>query len=201
MLKLPAPAGFCVRLILSNPGVSNNLSLILSGLTQSTSLKLSQTDMLLDLGEIRGETHFYVHPVREVCREVYSLGAWRSVTLTGSAFPSGLPPESVNNFIEVERKAWKIWNNIKLEYPINFGDYTIQSVDLQDFSGIDGSRIAYKLRYATKDSWLIAKGRGGNKQDYKTLASMLARSSDFCGETFSWGDKKIFDCANGIDES
>ena len=92
----------------------------------------------------------------------------------------------------------EIFKKAKFRLP-TFGDYAISNPN-----GIDLDwrvvKPKVKIRYAIDDSWYIAKGK--NYRDfgygqYHELSKKILNSDYYYGQTFSWGDKYIQQCANG----
>lgn len=194
-----AQQGCCIRLLINNTTVARTYKVLVKNICKSTKTTSSNTDILLDFGEINNAAHIYVPSALAIVHDLLTIGDWRSITIAGSSFPATLPQDSVHNFLSIPRKEWEIWKQAAhaTEYPLDYGDYTTQPAVVGDLSMIDGSKIASKLRYTTNDEWLVAKGRGGQGADYHTLAKQLTSSQHFCGPTFSHGDAHIFACAGG----
>lgn len=195
--------GFCVRLMLNDAAVVHACEQILGNICTATNTPAGQADVILDLSEIRGDAHLYAPAVQNIISRIAAIGPWNSITMAGASFPSILPPDCVQSFIAIPRVEWEIWRLVEptVSCALDYGDYTTQSAVLMDLSGIDGSNIASKLRYATNDAWLVAKGRGGVGSDYHGLARQLVSRPEFCGATFSYGDNFIAECAASASRS
>jgi len=78
-----------------------------------------------------------------------------------------------------------------------FGDYTIfHPFERRNFPGMN---ISASIRYTTEDDWLIMRGEALKKKDgagyaqYPANAEMLCEKKEYCGRSYSYGDKYIAD--------
>lgn len=90
---------------------------------------------------------------------------------------------------------------------LSFADYTVRLKPVptnEQRSGINMNNTYLKIFYTTNNHYMIAKSGLIKKQ--KTQVShltiqetckILIDSPHYSGETYSWGDKKIHECANG----
>jgi hypothetical protein len=80
-----------------------------------------------------------------------------------------------------------------------FGDYGINHPEVPPLD-MRLVRPSAKIRYTSKDSWLIVKGinvRENGYRQFRDLSRSVIKSTHFLGKDFSFGDKYIADCAGG----
>ena len=198
--------GSCIRLESEDLAAIGRLEAALKDLMESLGLDPSNVDLLVDLRAISEEEEAALAKSVLIALDRLSwVPEWRSVTLSGSAFPENLaflPPDSTSAIPRVE---WTLWKMVASKcrargLRLRFGDYAIaHPIPLE----IDprGMRMSANLRYTGNDSWTVLRGR--NVQKYGTgqftrLCRELVESNDFCGGDFSPGDRLIEKCAGGI---
>ena len=99
------------------------------------------------------------------------------------------------------RREWQLWRALTsiLGGRLSFGDYCVQHPKPPQEKTGPGMRA--NVRYATKDGVLVARGWGPvvqtGKGEYVRLCEMLVHDARFAGESYSWGDKLIAQCARG----
>lgn len=129
---------------------------------------------------------------------------WASVTVAGTAMPSGTSAIGANNSQEIPRSEWKIWRDlvpaVDHRKP-SFGDYGVQHPD--PGNGFDPRFMdsSAQLRYTIPGAWFIARGRGmrrAGSAQIRGLAMQVVAHRRFSGRAFSWGDEWLDDCASGV---
>ncbi len=138
-----------------------------------------------------------------VVQKLPYLEDWRTFTLIGGSFPSSIAEIKGVKSI-VPRHEWLVYqdlaNYLKREsrrIP-TFGDYTIShpKVVMLDMRLVKPSA---KLIYTTDNAFYVRKGpnvRDNGFTQYHDYCMELVKSTIFKGETFSAGDKLIYDCAH-----
>src|SRR6478609_5852605 len=162
-----------------------------------------ETDLILDLRSILAPRQFDVDSLVELIQSTPRITDWRTFTLSGTAFPenlSGLPP---SDSTLLERTEWRLYRALRsrrreLKRMPTFGDYTISHTEAPEVD-YRIMRPSASIRYTTDESWLILKGRNlrsnGFGQFYQVCRDLRARP-EYSGRGFSWGDRKISDCAD-----
>lgn len=198
-VKRHSQRGVCLRLSVDdvvNDGAKDRIDEHLGAL----GVQPSQTDLVLDMGSVEGESP---GSVLLKARGLYSIAPlscpWRTITLAGTAFPysmAGLPRNTVSRLARTE---WLVWRALVREVSKAhrrapaFGDYGIQHPQPIDF--VPPMRMSANIRYATEDAWLIVKGenvfgKAGYEQAYD-LAETLQAESDLFGPTHCAGCEAV----------
>lgn len=101
------------------------------------------------------------------------------------------------------------YHSLKEEFPaLSFADYTVRlkpDPSAKQKTDININNTYFKFFYTTKTNYMIAKSGQIGKQDAKPkehisvqeTCDLIIKSPHYNGKDYSWGDKKIFECANG----
>jgi len=127
---------------------------------------------------------------------------FKFISIAGSSITSdinGMVPthNSEGIVIRKELKVWKAFKKFQPELNFVFGDYGVVNPSVgEDIIAPDANG---KIRYTIDDSLYVVRGysratgkKGAQMQD---LSKRLVSSPHYKGTRFSWGDKKINDCA------
>jgi len=188
--------GACLRLTLQDlrsPALDQYVSDIISLL----GLKQQEMDLLVDCEIVDRR----VPEVNDLCQLIPNLDEWRNFIVTGGAFPKDLSAYRKNEQHSISRLEWTCWRDqaISLSRDTrlpNFSDYAIQHAR---YSARRPGRMSYSasIRYTVEDSWILMRGenvfrRGGpGFHQYPDLAIMLCDLPQYCGESYSSGDRYI----------
>jgi len=193
-----ACGGLCLRLSGSDFDYDFPAS-PLTDLLRFLRVKETDADLLLDFGALSAGPVALL--MRAYIESIPNLMAWRSVTVSSTAFPRDLShfsPDSVNRVPRTDWKAWRSLCSRPLKRSPDFSDYAIQHPDLIDFDP-KVMTMSAGLRYAAEEHWVIVKGRGLKKHKAATqmhkLCAKLVALPEYKGPDFSIGDKWIKDCA------
>ncbi|GIO06233.1 hypothetical protein J31TS6_22610 [Brevibacillus reuszeri] len=195
--------GVCVRLEEDDfDDLTNRLEWIL----QYYDIQLNEIDLVVDFK--------YVRPEDEKKTLRYLIGAlvslpnineWRTLTITSTSVPEDLRDIKTGTDGSINRVEWAIYQSIldqKLSRFPAFGDYVISN---PTYLNLDPRviQIAAGIRYTIEDKYLIFRGKsvrdkryGGWKQT-RELSQRILASGYFKGQTYSYGDGYIYQCANG----
>jgi hypothetical protein len=129
--------------------------------------------------------------------KLLKYGTWQRIVVQATNYPEKNPAPNNGNYI-VSRSEWIVWQELlKLDRDITkvaiFGDFGADNARM-NFKG--GGRPIPHFRYATKDTWVVARG----EDDYGSIRAVARRivgSDFFAGEMFSAGDEFIAACASG----
>ncbi|MFF2885570.1 beta family protein [Paenibacillus sp. NPDC057967] len=182
---------------------------IINTLLTSLDISEAQTDLVIDLGEITtDEVRSSVITTLAVINSISNIHAFRTLTITASAFPSNLSKfVSTGSSGSVPRDEWNVWrtlyaNRNRITRIPTFGDYTINSPDLVEMDP-RLMQIAAGIRYTGKNDYYIFRGvsvrkaGSGGWGQAQALCQQIVAHPGYSGNLFSWGDTYIFDCANG----
>jgi hypothetical protein len=191
------------------PEIFKNFGSSLDQFALGFGLKLSDCDIILDLGSV-SQDQIVVNCIaaKAILTSLPHISKWRRIVLASGAFPNGLGQTAKNSVDHYPRADWEIWLNVLNDQGIKrkpiFGDYatvhTSFSIPLSQ-----PVPVSPNIRYTTNTEWTIFKaesnwtaGAGGNGQ-YTKLCSKLVADPIFRGAAFSPGDTYIDDCHMGTD--
>lgn len=188
--------GACLRLTLADLRAPT-LDQYVSDLISLLGLKQQEMDLLVDCETI--DTSLL--EVNSLCRLVPGVEEWRNFIVTGGAFPKDLSVYRKNERHSIPRLEWISWRDQAISpspdtrLP-NFSDYTIQYAR---YSARRPGRMSYSasIRYTFEDSWILMRGEnvfrkgGPGFHQYPDLAIMLCDLPQYCGESYSNGDRYI----------
>lgn len=166
-------------------------------------------DLLLDFGLVAKFRDNYAETLGEVLEKIPHPDHWRSLTVLGTSIPAAIPS---GRFTQAQRTEWLTWQALccfPRSSDVGFGDYGITGPRRDDNS--PAHRPAPHLRYTKDEDHLIWKGRlpdpgeGGGIEaghTYRDLCTALVnrrgyQGPSFDGRTFSWGDRRIAETAEG----
>ena len=188
--------GACLRLTLEDLH-SPTLDQSVSDLISLFGLKQKETDLLVDCETIDR----YPPKVNDLCWLIPDVDKWRNFVVTGGAFPTDLSAYRKNEQHSIPRLEWISWRDQAISFSPdtrlpNFSDYTVQH---SRYSARRPGRMRYSanIRYTIEDSWILMRGenvfrRGGpGFHQYPDLAIMLCDMPQYCGESYSSGDRYI----------
>jgi hypothetical protein len=123
-----------------------------------------------------------------------------NVIILSNAFPEGISVQS-NTIGEIPRHEWSLYSAVKKLLPnIIYGDC---GADDPLSPAITSRRnIVPTIRYATESCWKIVRGfydpaKPFDYSQFSDLSRLLIGQDFFMGQEFSWGDRKIYQCATG----
>lgn len=97
-----------------------------------------------------------------------------------------------------EMIAWQACKKLTSAKNLIFGDYGIASPNAAE--GIIAPDANGKIRYTIRNNYFVVRGhsrRQGNKgEQMYDLSQVVIDSEYYMGTEFSWGDRRITDCAN-----
>jgi hypothetical protein len=198
--------GLCLRMQREDFTEFPNLEEQMLATLEQVSVPVASADLLLDLRSIIAPKQIDVDSVIELVESIPRLRQWRSFTLTATSFPEnlvGLPPSDSSI---IGRAEWSLWLDLRrrrreLSRHPTFGDYAISHSESSEVDPRIMSASA-SIRYTTDQSWLVLKGRSLRKNGFDQFFDVcreLVGRPEYSGRNFSWGDKYICDCADGMD--
>jgi len=175
-------------------------------------LKLShdQCVVMIDFGDVSLNRNSIEGMLSQAKAAIAALSKFdfRYISISGASYPS----EGVNLAVTepdtdgpVLRKEMLVWQALRETHPklkLVFSDYGIRfpSVEVE----IRNKHINGKIVYTIDLKYFVVRGHpvsrdGGKYTQMPALASRLVNSVYYEGPTFSWGDQRILDCAQGTD--
>jgi hypothetical protein len=195
--------GAALRLFVSDFDDEVDLDTEVDRVLHALRLGPADIDLIVDLEEIKGDVPRTTLIVRSLAPLLPHRADWRRVILAAASFPqdlSELEAESVRN---LERVEWSLWRRLQqrpdrmLRPNMLFGDYAIAHPEPREMDP-RMMRMSASIRYTTRDSWLIVKGRNVRQwgfDQYYSLCEVLVQQPTYSGPTFSWADQYIAQCA------
>jgi len=174
-------------------------------------LKADQIDLIVDLGPVddlvsdgvASLTHLFLAALPDITR-------WRTLTVSGCAFPFSMGQVATNSAAVVERSEWVAWrdglhsNRARIQRLPTYSDCGIQHP--KGVEGFDPRIMASSaaVRYARADEWLLIKGESTRKtppsEQFPQLATQLVYGdldSYFDGMTHCAGCASMKAAADG----
>jgi hypothetical protein len=198
--------GVCIRLLVEDfeedidPEVE--VDRLLAGLG---GINVDSVDLIIDLEDLGADSGRAVL----VARSVFSMTpkkSFRRMVLAAASFPEDLSDVDAATVTKLPRREWDLWKTLQRR-PNNlprrdliFGDYAITHPVPKELDPRT-MRMSANIRYTTRDSWLVVKGRNVRQygfDQYFELCKDLVGRPEYEGRDFSWGDEYIEDCANEI---
>jgi hypothetical protein len=172
----------------------------------------NEIDLVVDLGAVDGlVAEGVANLTEEFLAAISNQAGWRTLTVSGCAFPRSMGAVTRDSHAIVERAEWKAWRDAlhaqraNLERLPTFGDCVIQhplGVEGFDFRTM---QVSAAVRYALPEDWLLIKGQSTRvvlpSLQFPRLARRLARGdlkSHFAGEAHCAGCKGIGAAAAGV---
>lgn len=187
--------GLCIRIDRYNLD-DEDLGKVISDFVAQNKLDISKTDLLIDLGIVNESDD--AKSVSAQLVKLPSLNDWRSVILSGGAFPKDLSEFEKHSHNQVVRHDWRVWNALQKtslpRVPL-YSDYAIQHPIF--YGQIPGTNTSASVRYADDQQWEISRGEGlrnkngAGHQQYPALAQLIIGQTYFKGDNYSAGDKYI----------
>ena len=175
----------------------NNLKQLIGSLS-------NVTDVILDFGsdiETSRQNHSF-----NISTYISHISSYISpninIIITGSSVPSELPRDNYMPFGIEPRTEWLGFYDYYISAPQNnpiiFGDYSITHPDEAEPMTFVNPNA--KIRYTISDSYLFAVGyqvhsHSSGFGQYHAMAGYIVNSPYFMGESYSWGDKYLYDCS------
>ncbi|GAB3780320.1 beta family protein [Dyella agri] len=132
------------------------------------------------------------------------IAEWLSVSIVGASTPKTLPPAEQCPKL-LPRLEWNIWREVVSNLGQNrripsFGDYGVSSHNIEE---LDPRLITVSanIRYTAADGMWAFKGRSLRRhsfEQFRSLSQQIVQHEAYSGPEFSWGDKYILECANGL---
>jgi hypothetical protein len=175
----------------------------LEDIISSMGLDSSKCSVILDFGDVSKENIIDMNESIDSALNLLNDFGFSFVSIAGCSITPDINDmvSQKNSTGIVVRKEFKVWKSVRKFAPkakFVFGDYGISSPSLGD--DIIAPDAHGKIRYTVSESYYVLRGysrRTGEKgaQMHK-LCQDLISSSYYFGSSFSWGDERIYTCAN-----
>ncbi len=175
------------------------------------SLKLShsQCSIMIDFGNVSLNRITIEEMLRKakIAIEILNAYDFKYISISGASYPEGVNYAVLEHDTDgsVLRKEMIAWQSLRETYPdlkLVFGDYGIRLPSVEKV--IKNKHINGKIIYTIDLNYFVVRGHpvsrdGGKYTQMPSLASRLVNSVYYEGSSFSWGDQRIADCAQGTD--
>ncbi len=128
-------------------------------------LRPNEVDLIIDLGSVEDLVVDGVVALAEAfLQEVPQHEQWRTMTLSGSAFPSSMERVERNAHGLVERSEWAAWREVLYERRNRLPRLpTFSDCGIQHPQGVEGfdpktMQVSAAVRYTLMNEWLLIKG-------------------------------------------
>ena len=205
-----AQRGICLRVTkpeLEQGGLDARLLAFLS----AHGLDPDGVDLVMDMGAVENLIPATVQTIAD--EFVSTLGAlrpWRTLTLSGTAFPRSMGVTASNTHVFIARTEWNAWTQLHgrrrgLARMPSFGDAAIQHP-----SGVEGfdpriHQVSASIRYTVASDWLLIKGSSTRitpaSVQFRRLAAQLVSRGPlarfFAGAAHCYGCQDAVRAARG----
>ena len=183
----------CLRLVSSDLSSIGLLNKKISVFLNLYDLSETNIDLLIDLKEINEEGGSYQR-FMSASQSIEKLLDWRNLIFASGAFPEDMTKCTIDDMNKLPRFDWINWyNNVSsgrlLRNPI-FSDYTIRHPIYRE--SLQFFAPTTTIKYTSEKEWFVMKGKKQKFELYLANAYLLlADTSIFYGESFSYGDQYI----------
>jgi Beta protein len=196
--------GACIRLAVDD--FEDTLHTDLGALLKMIGANVAICDLVIDCAEdvsVSAKTQAIVW--KGLLDQIPAISDWRSLTVTGTAFPPNLPSGTYRPHGTIARADWLGYKALLSALPKGsrvptFGDYCVShpKTELMDPRMLDPNA---KVKYTITDAWFIAMGtqvKKNGRGQYAGVCGTIVSANPpvFMGAPYSYGDKYIDDCAN-----
>lgn len=165
-----------------------------------------KTDLLFDLKYIDEDIYPKKAALTTAIADVTNISEYNSIIISSCSFPkeiSSLKTDMVSEFPRYENKINDVAKKLQKAFLFNYIYSDYGPMNLNDTPFVIGMTPNFKIKYTTKDKYLVVKGislkKGGlDLMNVAKCCKLIYKHADFSGEAFSYGDKVIADTANGI---
>lgn len=188
---------FCIRITTEE---ITRLEKLISLLT-----KLNDVDLLIDLQYINSnnlESSLFI--LEQICKSSKFISIFNKVIISSCSFPQSTDNLDKHKLLVLPRYELQVHlKSLELSqrYGFNYifsdhGPLSIKSIEYTP-----GMKTSFKLRYTTDDEYLFYIGytmaNGGFAfQNVSQACNVLVNSKSYKGQSFSYGDDKIYKIAN-----
>lgn len=178
-----------------------NIGSILNKLLQV--VESDKLHILLDFGQIGDAANAITISAIQTLNNL-SLENYANVIIAATSFDTS--NVSSKSLKYIDRLEWRMFNIINkklssvMDY-ITYSDYAVDSSSDFVFNPMY-MHMSANIRYSADNQYIITKGSSTRKvpmrKQMPELCKKIVSLSEFKGETFSWGDKFIYDVANSL---
>lgn len=164
-----------------------------------------EVDLLIDFQVIEQS----VPTFSALCAQIPDIHKWRNFMVASGAFPEDLRHLERNRQHTIDRLDWILWRNqaipkLSCTRLPTYSDYTIQYPQYLDRAG--PFNYSASIRYTADKYWVIMRGESVSNEEgpgtaqWPANAQLLCERPEYCGDTFSYGDKYIKEMVSQYDK-
>lgn len=177
----------------------------LQEILETLNLDEQNCNIILDLGSVTTESLIDIQEELHIALKALSSYNFRFISIAGCSITSSINdmvPETDSDAIILRREmvAWQALKVTDLGAKLIFGDYGISSPDAAD--SVRAQHANGKIRYTIGKNYFVVRGHSRQIRDKGTqmhgLAHKVVTSEHYMSSRFSWGDKRIYDCSQGM---
>lgn len=196
--------GVCFRL--SREDINRRtLAQDLKGALSFFKITPEEVDLLLDFQV----TEQSIPTFSTLCVQIPNIHEWRNFMVASGAFPEDLRHLERNRQHTIGRLDWLLWRDqviseISCTRLPTYSDYTIQYPQYLDRTG--PFNYSASIRYTADEYWVIMRGESVSNEEgpgtaqWPANALLLCERPEYCGDTFSFGDKYIKEMVSQYDK-
>ncbi len=193
--------GLCIRIDNSH-FKDEDMAKHIGEFIKNHALDIKKVDILVDL-QIVDKTITAESVIEKISR-IPDVDNYRSLILSGGAFPKDLSELQKFETHQIDRTDWKLWQEIissgKLKRNPTFSDYTIQHPIFYGY--VPGANTSASVRYTNDERWEILRGealnyvkkngeKGPGYKQYLAHAREIIKQAFYKKADFSYGDAEI----------
>jgi hypothetical protein len=202
----PDDGHYCLRLdhaAIDDSAEPDHFRDVIGDIVEEMDLNPGQCTVLIDFADISmgvASLDALTSQAIEIIRQLDEFQFGRYV-VAGCSLPKTINlavgrPDTVGTIM---RKEFLVWKTLRLEFPeleIVSGDYGVRGPTTTEFPS---KYTNGKIRHTIKNQMFIARGHAftndGSYEQMHGLSSLIAKSSHYLGDAYSWGDGQIFQCS------
>ncbi|XXQ53900.1 beta family protein [Xenophilus aerolatus] len=194
----------CIRL--EGEDFTANLQASLQGVLATLQVQPERCHLVIDLEAAIAPSALIQAQAWQAFLSAVAFGAWRSLTVVGTAFPQTLAAAQYRPHGSALRHEWLAYRQLIANLPAGhrvptFGDYATSAPNTAELDPrmLDPNA---KIKYTLDDEWIVFVGsqvkRYGRGQ-YQQMSQSIVNAAPpfFMGAAYSWGDAFIEGCASG----
>lgn len=203
--NLPNSNGVCLRISINQ---FENSSDTLNYYISNSWIRPENTDLLIDLKFIDSEIYPKKAALTTIISDIFNIAQYRRIIISSCSFPkdiSSLQSDIVNEFLRYEATIHDICLKLQNAYSFNYVYSDYGPINLNDMTFILGMAPNFKIKYTTKNKYLVVKGLSTKKGGLDLVnvipcCQKLIDHPQYSGSTFSYGDRIIAEIASGSKE-
>lgn len=185
----------CLRISVDDLSDLEKLNTKLATYLNQENIDEGCTYLIIDLKEL-DDQYKYDHFV-SISQGIVNLKKWKGFILSNGSFPLDLSNCKIDKDNFIPRLDWLNWKKLctqkNLERVPTFSDYGIRHpIYNESFQFLEPTA---SVKYTLDDSWFVVKGKKRKFEYFLGAAKLLSEYEKYYGESFSSGDKYIFEKA------